>query len=195
MPCDIPDVEIIKKILEGNNEYCGKLVEKYQNRMFAVISRRVPRNDVEDVAQIAFLKIFRGLADYVPRRPFENWLTVITLRCCYDYWRSAGRRREIIAPPETGTEYVEWLEDISTSASQDSFMALSRKREARELLNYTMSRLDAESRTLVEMVYWEGYSLEQAAEVLNWGLSKTKVRIMRARKKLRKIISGIAGRV
>ena len=195
MSSDAYESELIKKILGGRREEFGILVDKYREKVFAVTARRIPRDDVEDVAQEAFVRIFRGLSGYAPLKPFENWLTTITLRCCCDYWRAAGRRRERTAPGDIGPEQAEWLERVAAATSEEAFRALSFKREAEELLDATMSRLDAEDRTLIELVYWEDRPLAEAADVLEWGLAKTKVRLMRARGKLRKIIGDIAGSV
>ena len=64
-----------------------------------------------------------------------------------------------------------------------------RDKDTKELLNWTLEKLSVEDRTLIEMIYFEGHSMKEAAEVLNWGSSKTKVRAMRARSKMRKILT------
>jgi RNA polymerase sigma-70 factor (ECF subfamily) len=190
MSSDAYENETIKRILGGRREEFGILVEKYREKVFAVTAKRIPRDDIEDVAQEAFIRIFRGLAGYAPIKPFENWLTTITLRCCCDYWRVAGRRQERTAPDP---EQIDWLERIQAAMSEEAFRALSFRHEAEELLSVTMDRLNAEDRTLIELVYWEDRPLAEAAEVLEWGLVKTKVRLMRARRKLRKIIADLTG--
>lgn len=193
MSFDAYENEIIKHILDGRREEFGILVDKYREKVFAMTAKRIPRDDIEDVAQEAFVRIFRGLAGYAPIKPFENWLTTITLRCCCDYWRAAGRRRERIAPGDSGPEQSDWLERILAPTSEEAFQALCTRREAQELLGATLDRLDADDRMLIELVYWEDRPLAEAAEVLEWGRAKTKVRLMRARRKLRKIIAELIG--
>jgi len=189
MSFDEPDYEIIKSVLGGNKDDFEKIVNKYQNKVFAMIARRVPQDDVSDLAQEAFLRIYRGLATYVPKRPFENWLSVITLRTCYDFWRGKNRIKELTAPDFVYDRHYEWLEQISISMSFESFSKASQASEARELLDWALASLSTNDRTLIEMVYLDGYSFKEAAEVLQWKLSKTKVRAMRAKRKLRKLIS------
>lgn len=193
MSSDAYENEIIKHILDGRREEFGILVDKYREKVFAMTAKRIPRDDIEDVAQEAFVRIFRSLAGYAPVKPFENWLTTITLRCCCDYWRAAGRRRERTAPGDSGPEQRDWLERILAPASEEAFRALCTRREAQELLGVTLDRLDADDRMLVELVYWEDRPLAEAADVLEWGRAKTKVRLMRARRKLRKIIAELIG--
>jgi RNA polymerase sigma-70 factor (ECF subfamily) len=189
MPSNDLDYEIIENILNGQKEDFEKIVDKYQNKVFAIIGRRVPQNDIPDVAQDAFLRIYRGLTAYIPRRPFENWLSVVTLRSCYDFWRRQVRNKEITAPDIVQERHYQWLEKISADMSSEAFTQLSNAKEARELLVWALAKLEATDRTIIEMVYLDGYSFNEVAEVMEWKLSKTKVRALRARKKLRKIIS------
>jgi DNA-directed RNA polymerase specialized sigma24 family protein len=51
-----------------------------------------------------------------------------------------------------------------------------------------MQTLTPEDRILIELVYWEGWKLKDAAVSFGWGVPKTKVRAMRAKQKLRKQI-------
>ena len=154
-----------------------------------MIGKRIPQDDVSDVAQEAFLRIYRGLANYVPKRPFENWLTVITLRSCYDFWRSKTRIKELTAPKIEHEEHYQWLEKISADMSSDVFSKVSRANEAKELLEWILAKISPNDRTLIEMIYLDGYSYKETAEVLGWKLSKAKVRALRAKKKLRELIS------
>ena len=189
MSLNTPDYEIIKNILGGDKDDFEKLVDKYQNKVFGMIARRIPQDDVSDVAQEAFLRIYRGLANYVPKRPFENWLTVITLRSCYDFWRSKTRIKELTAPKLVYEEHYQWLERISTDMSSEAFSRVSRANEAKELLEWILVKISPNDRTLIEMIYLDGYSYKETAEILEWKLSKTKVRALRTKKKLRKLIT------
>jgi RNA polymerase sigma-70 factor, ECF subfamily len=184
-----PDYEIIKNILGGNKDDFEIIVDKYQNKVFAMIAKRIPQDDVSDVAQDAFLRIYSGLVNYVPRRPFENWLSVITLRTCYDFWRRKSRIKELTASYFAYDSHHEWLEKISINMSSEAFLKISQLNEAKELLDWALTKLTPDDRTLIEMVHLDGYSFKEAAEVLEWKLSKTKVRALRAKKKLREFIS------
>ena len=184
-----PDYEIVKNILSGNKDDFERIVDKYQNKVFAMIGKRIPQNDVSDVAQEAFLRIYRGLANYIPKRPFENWMSVIILRSCYDFWRKKNRIKELTAPSFVYEKHYQWLEKISTNMSSEAFSRTSRANEAKELLDWILTKVSPNDRTLIEMIYLDGYSYKEAAEVLEWKLSKTKVRASRAKKKLREFIS------
>jgi DNA-directed RNA polymerase specialized sigma24 family protein len=87
--------------------------------------------------------------------------------------------------------HLEWIDCIGLTASADEFERLSARAEAKELVDYVLRKLDVEDRALVEMVYFEGWQLKDAASAMEWGLSKTKVKAMRARKKMRKLLENI----
>jgi RNA polymerase sigma-70 factor (ECF subfamily) len=184
-----PDYAIIKNIIAGRKEDFEKLVDKYQDKVFSMTSRRVPQTDVPDVAQEIFLKIYRGLAKYVPDGSFEGWVATITLRSCCDFWRRQNRNRELLAPELDKNKHQQWLESIASDMSFEASARLSRAKEAGELLDWALNRLSPDKRTLIEMVYLEGYSFKEAAEVFGWKLSKAKVSALRARKKLKELIS------
>ena len=183
-----PDLKIIGSVLNGNVDDFIVLVNKYQTRVFSLIAKRVPVNDVEDVAQEAFMRSFKNLKTFSQKKPFENWLSIITLRTCCDYWRKNGRRKEFTAPA-SDSEHLKWLELVATNMASEQHKNSVNNKDMKELLNWTLKKLSIEDRTLIEMIYFEGHSMKEAAEVLSWGSSKTKVRAMRARFKMRKILT------
>ncbi len=182
------DFEVIDSVLNGNVDDFIVLANKYQTRVFSLIAKRVPVNDIEDVAQESFIRAFKNLKTFSQKKPFENWLSIITLRTCCDYWRKSARRKEFTAPAND-YENLKWLELVATDMTSEHHNNIVTNKDIKELLNWTLKKLSIEDRTLIEMIYFEGHSMKEAAEVLNWGSSKTKVRAMRARFKMRKILS------
>ena len=87
--------------------------------------------------------------------------------------------------------YQEWLEAVSSAGSVEKFEQLTTEHECRELLDMTLAQLSPEERVLIEMIYFEGWPLHEAAVTLNWGLAMTKVRAMRTRRKMRKFIESL----
>ena len=63
--------------------------------------------------------------------------------------------------------------------------------EARELLDWVLGRLSAEDRMVLELVYLEGLTGKEAADLLGWSVANVKVRSFRSRKKLEKILAGV----
>jgi RNA polymerase sigma-70 factor (ECF subfamily) len=61
--------------------------------------------------------------------------------------------------------------------------------EAREILNWALGKLSAGDRMILELVYLEGFSVKEAAELLGWTKANVKVRSFRARMKLEQLLS------
>ena len=90
-----------------------------------------------------------------------------------------------------GDEHREWLERAASETA--SIEDIARQAEARELLEYALSRLSAEDRMVLELVYMEGLSVREVAGLLGWSTANVKIRSFRSRRKLHKLLKD-AGR-
>jgi len=85
----------------------------------------------------------------------------------------------------------DWLEKTLSSESDLSFSEESRAKEAGELLDWALSKLSAKDRMVLELIYLEGLSVREAADLLALSVSNVKVRSFRSRKKLEKILTAL----
>ena len=186
---DVPrDSEIIRRILQGDVNAFGLLLNRYKGHALRVIKKRVPASEVEDIAQEVFIKAYQSLSGFDPESHFRKWLSTIAVRTCYDYWRKAYRTRE--SPMSALSErHEEWLESVISSESSTSANGKAQQEDAKEVLAWALERLSPEDRMVVEMVYLEGMTGREAAELLGWSTANVKVRAFRARGKLRKLLS------
>lgn len=184
-------MEIIARVTEGETDMFELLVERYSPQVFAIAGKRVPQQDVAYVAQAAFVAAWRSLPDYEGRRPFGNWLSVIAMRCCCDYWRRRGaaKNQTVGAPP--GVDMQDFLEHVSAGRSVSGHESETRRADAAELVAWLLDQLKPEDRLLMDMVYLQRRPLKEAAEALDWSIAKTKIRAMRARHKMRLLIAGM----
>ncbi len=181
------DAGVIRAVLDGDVDAFAILVRRYSQRVFEVVGRRVPANDLESVAQAVFVSAFRSLSMYEPRQPIEHWLLRIARRRCCDYWRDRRRRHEL---PEArlSDDQRKWLERVSARLRWDEFERECQRQEAAEVVHKALAKLDPKDRVLVECMYFEELPLKEVAATLDWSLSKAKVRAFRTRKKLRQIV-------
>ena len=114
----------------------------------------------------------------------------ITVRTCYDYWRRESRNKTV-SFSSIEEEHDAWLEKAGSVQSVEEFESQVSRKETREILEIVMQKLSPKDRTLVELVYFEGWKLKDAAKVLEWKLSKAKVRAMRARNAMREHIKEV----
>jgi len=181
---DASDGELINQVLAGSINTFEVLLTRYRAYVFAIVSRLMPEAMVPDLAQEIFVEAYRSLAGYDTSKPFKNWLAGIALHRCRDHWRQKYRRREIPLSALTG-EHQDWLERLAEHQAGESFGSLARQREARDILDQALARLSPDDRLVLSLVYFEGFSIKETAQMLNWSLFNVKVRTYRARMKMR----------
>ncbi len=181
------DVVVINRVLAGEVNDFSYLLEKYKGYVFSILQKHLPTHQVEDVAQDVFIRAYRSLPTLKKKSGFKNWLSSIAVKTAYDFWRRQYRNREV--PMSTlSTENSHWIENIMADASSRSFQAVNDRKDAREVLDWALSRLSAKERMVIQLTYLEGLSGEEAAKRLGWSKTNVKVSSFRARKKLRKLL-------
>ena len=183
-PAKPGDDEIIRRILDGRVDDFETLLLRYSPLVWTIVKRHVPAQEVEDVSQEAFVRAFQSLSTYRGRGGgFKPWLSAIAVRTCYDFWRNSYRSREVPISAIT-EEHLKWLETVFSEESKQALLEKGAVDEAREVLDWALAKLSPEDRMVIELIYLEGLTGKEAAQLLGWSLANVKVRSFRARKKL-----------
>jgi len=181
------DDEIVRHILDGDVNAFEHLLVKYQEQVLKIVRKHIPYDQVEETAQDVFVRAYQSLPTFKGKSGFFQWLSVITVRTCYDFWRKRYRTREFAISTLT-EKHQDWLEKIILDQSSRLFNEQSSQKEAREVLNWALNKLSAEDRMVLELVYLEGLSGKEAAVFLGWSVANVKIRSHRSRKKLHKLL-------
>lgn len=185
--------EIVSQVLDGDANAFEFILKRYSDLVLKIVTKRIPANDIEETAQNVFIRAYQSLGTFKGKSRFSQWLSSIAVRTCMDYWRKAYRSREI--PMSSLTErHGDWLEDVLSLQSEESFYEKGKQEEAGDVLNWALGELSFKDRTVLELVYLEGLSGKEAAEILGWSVANVKVRSLRARKKLQRQLSGLMDR-
>src|SRR5215475_12228708 len=89
------EFELIKRAQAGDSAAFNEIVLAYRKRILGTITRLIARTeDVEDVAQEVFLRLYFSLDQLRTPEVFEPWLYRLTVNAAYDYLRRQKRRRE-----------------------------------------------------------------------------------------------------
>ncbi len=182
------DEDLVRASLDGDLNAFDEVVRRHQSMITRCLYRFCPyQADLEDLVQETFVKAFRKLDTWQATAPFENWLRKIAYNTGYDYFRKNSRNPASISVNHSEeTDYV--LETLSEDTDQ------RRSYEMTEQAQKVLALLQSEERLLLTLQYLEELPLADIAAQMGWGLSKTKVKSFRARKKLRKLLinNGIA---
>lgn len=162
--CGPSDAEIVRQIVSGNINAFEQLLRRYQNHILRIVKKHLPREHVLDTAQDVFMRVYQSLATFKGESNFEQWLSTIAVRTCYDFWRKRSKFREF--PMSSFTEkHQVWLEESLSDNASQSFHESGSKKEAQEALDWGLDRLSAQDRMVLELVYLEGHSVKEAARL------------------------------
>jgi RNA polymerase sigma-70 factor, ECF subfamily len=178
---ELEDLEKVNLAKAGKLEAFDLLVLRHQGMVSALLFRFAgQRADLEDLVQETFIRAFRNLKSWQPDKPFSHWLKRIAVNVGRDYYRhnrSAAKRFT-----DSTSEDIEAV--ASPSSEPGTFSSAGCTQEAQWLL----AKLKPDDRTLLTLHYLNGMRLREIAEHLGWSISKTKVRSLRAKRKLQKIL-------
>jgi len=158
------------------------LVREHQARVFALVSgilRR--REDVEDVAQQVFIKVYLSLKRFDLRATFSTWLYRIAVNECFDYLRKK-RARPLVYEADLSEEQARRLDGLHRESVVPS--DARQGTELRELLDALLARLSREDRLMLVLKEVQGFSVEELSGMFNLNPSTVKVRLFRARGRL-----------
>lgn len=172
------DDRLIEDIITGNDAAFVQLVRRYKHKVIA-ISARFARDadDLDDICQDVFIKIYEHLGKFRHDAPFEHWLARITIRTCYDALRR--RKNESRNVP---------LEDLHYQLADDTNGINQAAEQARNLLERGLVRLGPDERLVITLLELEEKSIREIAAMTGWSEANVKVRGFRARQKLKRIL-------
>ena len=173
------DQELVRRVQEGDKKAFDLLVIKYQQRIAKLISRYVRDHDeVQDVAQEAFIKAYRALPRFRGDSAFYTWLYRIAINTAKNYLVAQGRR-----PPATDVDADEavYVEGGVRLSDHDSPEQLLQRDEIEKVIFETIDGLPEELRTAITLREMEGLSYEEIAVTMDCPIGTVRSRIFRAR--------------
>lgn len=175
----------IASILAGNLHEFHELIRPYEGSAYAMaLSMLKNEADAEEVAQEAFLKVFRNLRSFRAESKFSTWLLSITLNEARDRLRRRNAlQMESLDEPQEGEEHVSpaLLRDWREIPSQ----TLERL-EVRHMLQQAIESLPPIYREVLLLRDVEEFTVCESAEALDITETSVKVRLHRARILLQK---------
>lgn len=175
---ETPDVVIIKKCLSGEKEVFSELVTRYKKLIYNVIYNMIKNKDeVCDIAQEVFIRIYKSLDKYDPQYKFSTWSVKIATNYCLD----------VIRKKKFDTMPID--EVLGVSSDVDTPESSYIKREQSEKINDELSKLPEKYRVPLILYHKNGLSYEEMTQVLNEPMSIIKNRLFRARQMLKEKLS------
>jgi len=175
------DRELIIRAQNGDRSAYETIVNQFAPMVFRLVGRFFRmREDVEDLAQDVFLKLFARIDQIKPDENFPGWLARVTVNTCYDELRKKRRRR--IALETYGPLIV--TETPGVAPEPDKFGKM----------RVALETLDAKFKVPLILKEVEEMSVEEIAQTMGLTQTNVKVRLFRARKKLSEMLGSPEGK-
>lgn len=172
------DQEVIAQVLKGNQQKYELLVNKYQNFAFTIALRYTKnREDAEELAQSAFVKAYLNLKDYRGDAKFSTWLYTIVSSLSLSFLRK--KKLDVHSLDQEGV--FERANANESNLKADVIEQHSRT----ALLNRAMNLLNPDDAKLLLLFYKAEQSLDEIAQILHIEPNNAKVKLHRARQRLK----------
>lgn len=175
---ETPDIDIVNRCLEGEKEAFSELVTRYKRLIYNVIFNMINnKEEVSDIAQEVFIRIYKALDKYDPQYKFSTWSVKIATNYCLD----VIRKKKFDTMP---------IDDaLGVSSDIDTPEASYLKKEQSDKVNYELSKLPEKYRIPLILYHKNGLSYEEMTQVLNEPMTIIKNRLFRARQMLKEKLS------
>lgn len=174
------DVQLIQKILSGNDEAFNTLVQKYQKSVHTLVWRKIGDfHYAEEITQDTFLQVYEQLSTLKDSCQFAGWLYVIANRLCIAWMR---KQRPVMQP----------LDDPSIKAidnlTYERYVSEQRESEAiecrYEIVEELLGKLPESEREVMTLYYLGEMPTKEIGELLDVPVNTIVSRLHRARKRL-----------
>ena len=184
-----PDVpaDVVAAAQAGDEGAFGQIVAHYQRAVFAIAWRMThDAAQAEDLAQEVFLRVWRKLDSFRPSEPLKPWLLRLATNACIN----ALKRRRLPMAAARADEDAAPFDPPDDAPQADEIVA---RRELAERLEAAIAELPEDYRLVVTLRHVEDLSYEEIAAILRAPLGTVKVRLHRARERLRRLLGPLLG--
>jgi RNA polymerase sigma-70 factor (ECF subfamily) len=177
------EFEVIERARKGDDAAFNQIVVAYRKRILGTIARLIGRpEDVEDVGQEVFIRLYYSLDQLRTPEVFEPWMYRLTVNAAYDYMRRQKRRKE--SRMSDLSEQQVMLADASAGGKENQEEL--RRTGIREFVHSLLEGISEEDRALLILKEVEGLSLKEMEQIYKVNENALKVRLFRARQRVLK---------
>ena len=177
------EFKVIEQARKGDEAAFSQIVAAYRKRILGTISRLIGHpEDVEDVGQEVFVRLYYSLEQLRTPEVFEPWMYRLTVNAAYDYMRRRKRRRES-RMSDLSEQQVMMADAVAGGKEREEEV---RRAGVREFVQSLLEGISEEDRALLILKEVEGLSLKEMEQIYKVNESALKVRLFRARQRVLK---------
>ena len=174
------DVQLIRRILSGNDEAFSVLVRKHQKSIHALAWRKVGDFHIaEEITQDTFLQVYKNLAQLKNPNQFGGWIYVIANRLCLK-WLQKNK----LSMQSLDDTPAEEIEEVSYTHYASDQRQAEVTEDRHELVKKLLAQLPESERTVVTLYYLGEMTAKEIGKFLGVSVNTIKSRLRRGRKRL-----------
>lgn len=176
------DSYYIKKVLLGQVQFYAPLVEKHKLMAYNLAFRIVnDREDAEEVAQDAFIKVYKSLPKFRGEAKFSTWLYKII------YHEALGKLRR----KKINTSPIEYNEDNQDLVTINDYLSRVKQETRQQYIEKAMQMLAEDERLILNLFYYSETPIKEIVVITDYTEANVKIKLFRARKQLKKYLQGL----
>ena len=174
------DQILVEKAQKGDKKAFSILVEKYNKKLFRLLSRMVrDQSEIEDIVQDSFIKAYRAINNFRGDSAFYTWLYRIGINTAKNHLVALGKRPK--AMDEVEIEDIENFETGNEMRNYDTPENTMMNKEIVSAVSETIEILPEELKEAIALREMDGLSYEEIAEIMQCPIGTVRSRIFRAR--------------
>jgi RNA polymerase sigma factor (sigma-70 family) len=178
MQSKLSDIELIQQTLAGNQSAYADLVKRHQRFVFTLALRFAKgREDAEEIAQDCFVKAYRSLAQFQGQSKFSTWLYSIVYTTAMTSLRKKRVETDSIDDENTYIQIENRQNDFDVNSAENKSRSF--------YLNKAIEQLMPDDAAIITLFYKGEQSLEEIGQALGMEANTVKVKLFRARQRLK----------
>jgi RNA polymerase sigma-70 factor, ECF subfamily len=181
---ELTDQQLVARVQKGDKKAFDLLVLKYQHKIMSLISRYIRNSDeVQDVAQEAFIKAYRALPNFRGDSAFYTWMYRIAINTAKNHLVARQRRPPGVDIDIDDAEHFEGDFQLKEIENPENILFGS---ELKQVVEKALQSLPEDLRTAVTLREFDGLSYEDIAITMDCPVGTVRSRIFRAREAIDK---------
>ncbi len=160
-----------------------RVYKEYQPKILHYISRLISDNEAEDITQEVFEKVNRGLAGFKGKSQLSTWIYRIATNAALDRLRSPSFKHNTEELTETSEEKNVWTNHKKSPVDQQLI-----RKEMSKCVQEHIDKLSSDYKAVIVLSEHEGLTNQEIADILQVSLDTVKIRLHRARARLKEIL-------
>ena len=169
------DAALMKDVAMGKRSACRQLTDNHLRHAVRLAYRIVGNNaQAEDVAQEAFVRLWKQAAKWQPKAQIKTWLHRVVHNLCVDLLRKEKRYSDGQMPE---------IEDPALDV-----IAVRQQKQVSDMVNDALQQLPSRQRIAISLVHYEGCGNIEAARIMTVSVDALESLLARGRRKLKQLL-------